>query len=313
MEKELKIKNQRNNSNPNIDPKQKEGLKKLECAIISAKSTLPNPSINTKQKPSALNPPVSNSPKPKQVPTYTDSKPSDTKQTETNELSYDEKLRRQNEIDRQIAEEKEHLKRIARGEKEKKSDVNEQIAKDKERIKEIANQSNQSKKEPVYDWFPKRKESKSTWFEVSESFSSLGFASGEIAPLGLMYECGGNHFMGFHIAVRTSWIDVRYPKNATTYNGQPNKTEIDLGPNFKISKRFFINLGVGYGLYKYTIQNNYNQTSSEEFGKYIVTSAGLTIRLFNRFNINGGASFMDIHKDIYKPEIIFGITYNLKN
>jgi hypothetical protein len=47
--------------------------------------------------------------------------------------------------------------------------------------------------------------------------------------------------------------------------------------------------------------------------KYLVTSGGLTIRLGRLINISAGASFMDIDKGLYTPEITAGLTFNLKS
>ena len=46
---------------------------------------------------------------------------------------------------------------------------------------------------------------------------------------------------------------------------------------------------------------------------YIVTPITLMIRLNRVISINGGASFMEISKAFYKPEFIFGVSFNLKS
>ncbi len=142
-----------------------------------------------------------------------------------------------------------------------------------------------------------------------KSFSSLGIQSGEIAKYGLLYESGGRTFIGFHMSFRTSLTPEEDILNGIT---KANKTEIDLGPSFKIFKRLFLNLGVGYGYYNYINQNDYAGTLSVEKMGYIEASSGLMIRLNKTISINGGVSFMDIDKDLYKPEITFGISFNLK-
>jgi hypothetical protein len=140
-------------------------------------------------------------------------------------------------------------------------------------------------------------------------FSSLGFQSGEIAKYGLLYEGGGRRFMGFHMAIRTSLTPDEDILNGVV---TANKTEIDLGPNFKISRHIYFNLGAGYGMYSFVDRNDYSGRSEVSKAGYLVTSAGLMIRLSKIININGGASFMDIDKGFYKPEIIFGLSFNLK-
>ena len=125
----------------------------------------------------------------------------------------------------------------------------------------------------------------------------------------MLYESGGRTFIGFHMSVRTSLTPEEDILNGIA---KENKTEIDLGPSFKIFKRLFLNLGVGYGYYNYINQNDYAGTLGVEKMGYIEASSGLMIRINKTISINGGASFMDIDKDIYKPEITFGIYFNLK-
>ena len=142
-------------------------------------------------------------------------------------------------------------------------------------------------------------------------FASLGFQSGEIAKYGLLYEIGGRRTIGFHISARTSNTSGDEILNGS---GIANKTEVDLGPSFKIfnSKRFYLNIGVGYGYYNKPLRNDYAGTLSLEKTEYLLVTSGLMIRISRVININGGVSFMDVDKAFYKPEIIFGISFNLK-
>ena len=66
------------------------------------------------------------------------------------------------------------------------------------------------------------------------SFSSIGFQSGEIAKYGFIYERGGRKTVGFRFTGRTSLTAEEDILNGTIVE---NKTEIELGPNFKIFKR----------------------------------------------------------------------------
>ena len=141
------------------------------------------------------------------------------------------------------------------------------------------------------------------------SFSSLGIQSGEIAKYGLLYERGGKRTVGFHISARTSNTSEEEILNGS---GIENKTEIDLGPNFKLFNRFYINIGVGYGYYDKILRNDYAGTLSLEKTGYLVATSGLMVRISRVININGGVSFMDVDKAFYKPEITFGISFNLK-
>lgn len=141
------------------------------------------------------------------------------------------------------------------------------------------------------------------------SFSSLGFQSGEIAKYGLLYERGGKKTVGFHISARTSNTSEDEILNGS---GIANKTEIDLGPNFKLFNRFYLNIGAGYGYYDKILRNDYAGTLSLEKTGYLLATSGVMIRISRVININGGVSFMDVDKAFYKPEITFGISFNLK-
>ena len=143
------------------------------------------------------------------------------------------------------------------------------------------------------------------------SFSSLGIQSGTIAKYGLMFEAHNkDRFCGFHLAIRTSLTSKEAILNGTS---KANKMEIDLGPNFKISKSLYLNIGVGYGYFNYANRNDFAGILAADKKSYLLSSLGMMIRLNNVVNINVGASFMGIDKDFYKPEAIFGVSFNLKN
>jgi hypothetical protein len=161
----------------------------------------------------------------------------------------------------------------------------------------------------------KQREEKKTIAKINyknKTFSNFGFKSGEIAKYGLLFEHGGGkNFLGYHVSIRTS-----LPNENDIINGNviENKTEFDLGPSFKLSDNFYLNIGGGYGFYNYAFRNDYTgQSPSIEMEKYLVTSGGLTIRLGRLINISAGASFMDIDKGLYTPEITAGLTFNLKS
>jgi hypothetical protein len=141
------------------------------------------------------------------------------------------------------------------------------------------------------------------------SFSSLGFQSGEIAKYGFIYERGGRSTIGFRLSARTSLTNK---EDILSGKAEQNKTEIELGPNIKVFKRLYINLGAGYGYYDRLNNNDYANTLILEKTGYIVATSGLMFRVSSVININGGVSFIDIDKDFYKPEITFGISFNLK-
>jgi len=60
------------------------------------------------------------------------------------------------------------------------------------------------------------------------------------------------------------------------------------------------------------MNNDYAGELYTEKTGYTVATTGLMFRLSRVISINGGASFMDIDQDFYKPEITFGISFNLK-
>ena len=141
------------------------------------------------------------------------------------------------------------------------------------------------------------------------SFSSLGIQSGTIAKYGLLFETHNKErFCGFHLAIRTSLTSKEAILNGTS---KANKIEIDLGPNFKISESLYLNIGFGYGYFNYANRNDFAGILATDKKSYLLSSLGLMTRLSNIININGGASFMVIDKDFYKPELIFGVSFNL--
>nr|WP_315145048.1 SH3 domain-containing protein [uncultured Flavobacterium sp.] len=142
------------------------------------------------------------------------------------------------------------------------------------------------------------------------SFSSLGFQSGEIAKYGLIYERGGRKTVGFRFSARTSLTSQDDILNGKVTE---NKTEIELGPNFKLGNRVYFNIGIGYGFYDRLSNNDYVGRNYIEKTGYSVATTGIMIRLSRVVSINGGVSFMDLEKDLYKPEITFGIAFNLKS
>jgi hypothetical protein len=141
------------------------------------------------------------------------------------------------------------------------------------------------------------------------SFSSIGLQSGEIAKYGFIYERGGRKRVGFRFSARTSLTSEQDILNGTATK---NKTEIELGPNFRILNRLYFNIGIGYGYYDRLLNNDFAGEVYVEKTGYSVATTGLMFRISRVININGGVSFMDIDKEIYKPEITFGISFNLR-
>lgn len=145
----------------------------------------------------------------------------------------------------------------------------------------------------------------------TQKFSNLGFKTGEIAKYGLLYETGGgNNFLGFHISVRSSLVPEEDILNGIVIE---NKTEVDLGPSFKISNRLYLNLGGGYGYMDYADNMGfYDDRATLEKREYFTGSAGLMVRLSRVISISGGASFMDVDQEVFIPEYTVGLSFNLK-
>ena len=180
---------------------------------------------------------------------------------------------------------------------------NEQLAVEREKNRLVEAEANKQREK-------ERKKTERANNRRLYSFSSLGIQSGEIAKYGLLYERGGSKFFGFHISARTSNTAEEDILNGS---GTENKTEIELGPNLRIFNRIYFNIGIGYGYYDKILQNDYAGTKTLEKTGYLVGTSGLMIRISRLININGGVSFIDIDKEFYKPEITFGISFNLKN
>ncbi len=144
----------------------------------------------------------------------------------------------------------------------------------------------------------------------TQSFSSLVLEGGEIAHYGLAYETGGGkNFIGLKIGIRSTIANT-----ADIMSGKiiKNKNEIEIGPNFKIFRRFIINTCVGYGYFDYLNRNDFGGTPTVEKQTYISGSTGFTFRLSRVIGLTGGLSFIDVDKDFYKPEYKIGIAFNLK-
>jgi tetratricopeptide (TPR) repeat protein len=140
------------------------------------------------------------------------------------------------------------------------------------------------------------------------SFFAVGYEGGQIAPYGIRVEFGGSRVVGMFLNARSTII---LDKDLSEYNYTENKNEAILGFNFKISRTLFLNLGGGYGFYKYP----FNWPEYEQVDFY-PAYGGITYRLSRRFNISGGASFMDIVDSFdtndFKPEFTLGLTINLR-
>lgn len=145
--------------------------------------------------------------------------------------------------------------------------------------------------------------------KMHENFVALGYEGGTIAKYGLRFEVGGKSTFGFFLNARTSLIsDEDLSSGVVT----ENKNEVVVGPSIKITPWMFLNVGGGYGYYKFPVRNDYEALSNLETKNYFAGYGGVTFRLGNRVNLVGGASFIDITEEFYAPEYTFGLTINLK-
>lgn len=145
--------------------------------------------------------------------------------------------------------------------------------------------------------------------KMHENFVALGYEGGTIAKYGLRFEVGGKSTIGFFLNARTSLVsDEDLSSGVVT----ENKNEVVVGPSIKIAPWMFLNVGGGYGYYKFPVRNDYEALSNLETKNYFAGYGGVTFRLGNRVNLVGGASFIDITEEFYTPEYTFGLTINLK-
>lgn len=201
-------------------------------------------------------------------------------------------------------QEREALARTERLQQERIKNEQLAVEREKNRLAQAEEDKQREKEAEKY-----RKKEKNNSNQTLNPFSSFGFQSGEIAKYGFIYESGGRKTVGFRFTGRTTLASEEEILNGTIVE---NKTEIELGPNFKLFNRIYFNIGVGYGYYDRLINNDYAGELFIEKTGYTVATTGLMFRLSRIISINGGASFMDIDKDFYKPEITFGISFNLK-
>lgn len=149
-------------------------------------------------------------------------------------------------------------------------------------------------------------------------FTNIGYEYGKLAPIGVRFETGGG-FVGFFTTIRYGLktdrqLDEYY---SNTNRSQPNKTELIVGPNFKVADWLLLNIGGGYGVYSHLYRNDYAQRDGYGRTGYIAGYGGLTLRLGTYVNFIGGASLMAIDKQFSskkftQPEFTGGITFNIR-
>lgn len=140
-------------------------------------------------------------------------------------------------------------------------------------------------------------------------FLAIGYEGGTIAKYGIRLEKGGESTIGFFLNARTSLVSEEDLLSGKIIE---NKNEAVVGPSIKIAPWMLLNIGGGYGFYKFASRNDYASTMNVEKKEYVVGYGGVTFRLGPRINLIGGASFIDITEDFYAPEYTFGLTINLK-
>jgi len=149
-------------------------------------------------------------------------------------------------------------------------------------------------------------------------FTNIGYEYGKLAPIGVRFETGGG-FVGFFTTIRYGLktdrqLDEYY---YNTNRSQPNKTELIVGPNFKVADWLLLNIGGGYGVYSHLYRNDYAQREGYGRTGYFAGYGGLTLRLGTYVNLIGGASLMAINKQFSskkftQPEFTGGITFNIR-
>ncbi|MES2286264.1 MAG: hypothetical protein V4547_11290 [Bacteroidota bacterium] len=156
-----------------------------------------------------------------------------------------------------------------------------------------------------------------------QSFANLGIQTGSIAKYGIVMEFGSEKRFGFRMSVRGSFI---FGENVAEYNKiyvpqndtKQGRFAIDIGPNIRLSKSFYLYAGGGLGSYSdWTLNKVYSKTGYYEGEEYFAfensavpyfeTSIGAIVRLGRVINLNGGFSFINLSS----PEFNFGISFNL--
>ncbi|MDG4950768.1 hypothetical protein NLM59_07510 [Weeksellaceae bacterium KMM 9724] len=161
--------------------------------------------------------------------------------------------------------------------------------------------------------------------KFNRGYTALGFEGGTIAKYGLRFELNGYRDLGFFINARTNLMDLTELENTEEF--VDNKNEAVLGMSVNLTKWFILNIGGGYGFYKfkngqdhyasykyvdsYYNENSYSNVLIDE--EYYTGYGGVTVRLGNRFNLIGGVSIMNFMDDFQvDPEFTYGLTINLK-
>lgn len=145
--------------------------------------------------------------------------------------------------------------------------------------------------------------------KYEDGFFAIGYEGGTIAKYGLRMELGSRKILGFFLNVRTS---LTSDSDLSNDSNVANKNEVVAGPNFRVAKWLFLNIGAGYGYHKRFVRNDYLQQSELETKTYVAGYSGATFRITPLINLVGGVSFIDIDKEFYTPEFTFGLTINLK-
>ena len=161
--------------------------------------------------------------------------------------------------------------------------------------------------------------------KFNRGYTALGFEGGTIAKYGLRFELNGYNDLGFFINARTNLMDLTELENTEEF--VDNKNEAVIGMSVNLTKWFILNIGGGYGFYKYKngqdhyasykyVDSYYNENSYSNVlidEEYYTGYGGVTVRLGNRFNLIGGVSIMNFMDDFQvDPEFTYGLTINLK-
>lgn len=169
-----------------------------------------------------------------------------------------------------------------------------------------------------------RRKAKRQW-KFNRGYTALGFEGGTIAKYGLRFELNGHNDLGFFINARTNLMDLTELENTEEF--VDNKNEAVIGMSVNLTKWFILNIGGGYGFYKYKngqdhyasykyVDSYYNENSYSNVlidEEYYTGYGGVTVRLGNRFNLIGGVSIMNFMDDFQvDPEFTYGLTINLK-
>ena len=140
-----------------------------------------------------------------------------------------------------------------------------------------------------------------------KTYVALGYEGGSIAPYGLRTEVMFTSTVGIFANARSSLVSN--DKLINKYS-KKNKTEVIVGPTFRIASFLNINLGLGGGYFKRIYRNDYANYLAVNNDKFYSAYGGTTF-IIKRIHLSIGSSFINDGDKFYSPEYTFGLSFKL--